>query len=257
MRSLNRPEGCISDLAFDELLAGELDAEAHAPLAQHIGSCVRCTERLTALTKERVVMLTDAPSLDALAASLTPQLPKPKPARRKRAALPEWIAGATAVALAASVLLWLNQPGVITQRSDLLGDTRSKGAPHIGVFIKRGERTFRAVTGDSAQAKDLLRFVYSSDQPRYLALLDLDATTATAYFPTSGQAQHIAAGTDVALDFSVELDGSAGEERLHGIFCPTAFDIEPVRAKLQATRALPVLPGCTVDLFILLKEPMR
>ena len=62
---------------------------------------------------------------------------------------------------------------------------------------------------------DLLRFTYSNAAPAYLALLGRDRRSASVYFPAADQAERVAAGRDQALDFSLELDGELGEERLY------------------------------------------
>ena len=73
MRSLSRPEGCISDFAFDELHAGELDAAARLELEAHVSGCARCRGRRDALSVERDALLAAAPDLASLA---------PRPASR-------------------------------------------------------------------------------------------------------------------------------------------------------------------------------
>ena len=67
----------------------------------------------------------------------------------------------------------------------------------------------------------------------------------------------MAAGRDVALDFSLELDDQLGEEQVHALFCNEPVVLEPLRAQLESTRALKTPPGCTGQLIKLNKVPPR
>jgi hypothetical protein len=49
----------------------------------------------------------------------------------------------------------------------------------------------------------------------------------------------VAAGQEVALDFSVQLDDTLGRERVTGLFCPEAFDVDGVQSALSSGSALP------------------
>jgi len=243
MRSLSRPEGCISDFAFDELHAGELEVEARRELEAHLDGCARCRARGQALSRERAALLVAAPDLASLS-----------PARARRSPSRTLVAAGTVLAAAAAVLLLVVPKGE-QPRSEL----RSKGAPRLGMVVKRGERTFRVESGARARAGDLVRFTYSSDAARHLAILGLDARAAQVYYPThagaGGRALRVHAGSDTALDFSVELDATAGDEQLYGLFCDEPVALEPVRAELERERVLPALRGCDVDRLVLHKEP--
>jgi hypothetical protein len=159
------------------------------------------------------------------------------------------IVGAALAAAAAVLLMLPHEDGAST--------LRSKGAPQLGMVIKRGERTFRAESGARVRAGDLVRFTYSSDRPRHLAVIGLDARVAQLYFPTEAStgARRVPAGSDAALDFSVELDATPGEEHVYGLFCDEPIALEPVRAALERERALPELAGCAVARLVLHKEP--
>lgn len=243
MREVSRPEGCSSDLAFDELHAGELAADARAKLEAHLSGCARCLERQAALSCERERLLAAAPSLDALSASRTRAVqPKPR--------APLIAIGGAALALAAAAMLMLTRDGVSGS------DTRSKGAPHLGAFVKRGEHVRAAASGARVRPGDLVRFTYSSDRERHIGLVSLDAKGAQIYFPTdgSGTAARARAGSLVALDFSVELDATQGDEQVFGLFCDEPLALEPLRAELARKGALPALAGCAVDRLVLHKE---
>jgi hypothetical protein len=81
----------------------------------------------------------------------------------------------------------------------------------------------------------------------------VDARAASVYYPTGPRAAAVRAGNDVALDFSVELDGQLGEERVYALFCETAVEIEPLRAALSETARLPETAGCQAEVIVLQK----
>jgi hypothetical protein len=104
------------------------------------------------------------------------------------------------------------------------------------------------------QAGDYLRFMYSSDVPTFFALLNRDAHEATKYYPSADQAVRVPAGHDVALDFSIQLDGQPGAERVHALFCDQPQELESLRVALQVSGQLPPLPHCRVDVLTLAKR---
>ena len=142
------------------------------------------------------------------------------------------------LAAAALLLLWTGNP---------TEPTRSKGGPHVGFFVKRGDHVHRGARGEKLHPADDVRFVYTSESPRYLALFNLDARGATVYYPAGPTAMLARAGSDVALDFSVELDEQLGNERVYAMFCDAAFAVEPLRTALADTGKLPGRPGCSHD----------
>jgi hypothetical protein len=235
-----RPEGCISDLRFDHWLAGELDAREASELAGHVSGCVRCTARKGELELERGQFLAAAPALRADAS---------KPAGRAKRA---WLAPAAGgLALAAAVLL------AVMPRGGEEPGTRRKGSDRIGFFVKRGEQVTRGEVGEHVRPGDSLRFTYTSARAQHLAILSLDsAQHASVYFPDAPRALALPAGSDSALPASVELDDSLGTERIIGLFCDSAIELEPVRARLARERTSFSAPsGCSKHELVIVKEP--
>jgi anti-sigma factor RsiW len=233
----------ITDLVLDEWLTGELSPEAHARADAHFAGCERCRDKRAAYQAEHAAFLAQAPVLKRPVAAL-PKAPKP------------WsklmMAGAGVLAAAAAALLMLPAaPGIEPP------GTRRKGGPSASFFIKHGERVTRGVSGATVQPGDALRFTYTSDAPVHLALLGLDARSASVYFPSGARAVRMAAGRDVALEFSVVLDDQLGEEHIHALFCSEPVELDPLRAQLQSTRALNLPASCTAQRIVLHKALPR
>jgi hypothetical protein len=256
----------VSELVLDELATRELDSRESDRVAEHLASCDQCRERHEALERERAAFLAAAPSFEAHAARFVSAAaaeraersvetePRPSTVRPVAplisARQSAWLVASSVAAMAAAALLvvWLGQP---------LERTYSKGQPHIGWFVKRGDQVHRARADEPLYPRDDLRFVYSSEAPRYFALFNRDAKSAAVYFPPGPSAARVRAGNDVALDFSVELDEQLGTERVWALFCEDGFEIEPLRAALLATGRLPERPGCVAEVIALQKVSPR
>jgi hypothetical protein len=74
------------------------------------------------------------------------------------------------------------------------------------------------------------------------------------YFPAPDQAARVAAGRDQALDFSLELDGQLGEERLYLVLCPAGYALAPLRDELEKNGELRAPAGCRLERVALRKE---
>jgi anti-sigma factor RsiW len=241
MQQLNHSADCISNLELDEWHAGELSAEDQQRAALHVAQCPRCRSRREALERERAAFFAAAPTLRDHARQLERVL---RPARRvSRLAI-----GAAAVAASLAAVA-----GLMLLPTQHQAATRAKGEPHLGFFIKRDQQITRGANGATVHPDDFIRFVYSSDHSYYFALFNLDAHAATVYFPGHSEAARVFAGNDVPLDFSVQLDDQLGAERVVALFCPDAFAVEPVRARM-ASGELPIpAAGCHRDVITLKK----
>ena len=240
MPDLKRERECISDLAFDQLLGASAEQGQSVSARAHLAECMRCALRYEALANQRAGFLERVPSWQRLHARH--EAAKRGNGRRR------WLWGGGA-AVAASLVLALS----LAQGGATPG-VRTKGGPRIGAYVKHGDRVARADSGSTVRPGDHVRFTYSSDQPVHFALLNRDALHATTYFPLGAQTAQVAAGRDVALDFSIKLDGEPGREQVHALFCQHPQALEPLRAALQATGRLPSLPDCRVDVLTLQKK---
>jgi hypothetical protein len=245
MQPLDEQRACISNLEFDEWLAAELDAESALRCERHAAGCARCAERRAQFERDAATFHAQAPRFDPAAirarqatqAGATPAPvaePTSRTAARQRASrLPQLSAALAACAALAAALALLLRPVESGPR------TRAKGAPHLGFFVKRAEQVARGEDATPLHPNDLIRFVYSADRSYYFALFDLDARTASVYFPSTPGAQQVRPGNDMPLDFSVQLDAQLGTERVIGVFCAEPFEVEAVRSALASAAPLP------------------
>lgn len=240
------PPDHLTDLELDEWAAGELSPSDQQRCEAHVAECAACRARKLALAQASAAFYAQAPDFPALArrvkgmrAAPSKRVGATQAARSRRPW--RWLAPPLLAACAAIGFIAL-QP---TVHAPVASETRSKGKPRLGFFVKRGEEITRGDTGTPVYPGDALRFVYSIDRPYYLAIYSADARGVSVYFPNSQLAHQLTVGQDVALDFSVELDDTVGRERLIGLFCPEAFAVERVQSALTSTSSLPdALAGC-------------
>ncbi len=250
------PEGCISDLRFDQWRAGELDPELIEELEGHLESCARCQARHDEIEAQAEAFLAAYPKLE---------LPQPEAPRAddgnvvalraKRARLYAWSGGLVGLAAAAAFALVVGTKGA--GDGDELG-VRSKGTSRIGFFVKHGEHVREGGDGQVVYPGDQLRFYITSLKPQHVAILSLDgAGAASIYYPAGGTSESVGVLRNHAVDSSVLLDDALGEERLWGIFCEAPFELEPLREALEQNAALPALTGCTVDELSMVKQKAK
>lgn len=240
------PSDCLSELMLDEWAAGELSPDDAQRCEAHLAQCSACRSRKLALEQANASFYAEAPTFEALS-RLVPSKPKaPQPASNLR-----WLSAPLLAACAALAFLAVQKP----EQRVPTEQTRAKGAPRVGYYVKRGDEVTRGDSATVVHPGDAVRFVYSADRPYYLAIFGADARGVGVYFPSGRTAQPISAGQDVALDFSVELDDTLGRERVTALFCPEAFEIEPVQDALSSGSPLAAsLASCEHAVFELNKQ---
>jgi hypothetical protein len=237
-----RSDECITDLAFDHLIANELAPDARAGLEQHLASCQRCQARRAELEQEASTFLASAPTFT----------PRARPAKvselRPRRVVPMIAAG---LAIAASALL------VLRPSDDALDTTRSKGSARLGFFIKRGEQVIEGHDGARVRPGDVLRFTYTTQQPSHVAVLSVDgAGVASVYFPEGAATRELPAGRAEPLPDAIELDATLGQESLFGLFCSGPLELQALRRQLEKAgpRAFSPPEHCQAQRLTIVKE---
>lgn len=260
-----RPEGCISDLEFDEWRALELEPGAVQALTQHLEGCSRCRGRHALLEAQANAFLERFPKLELPGAISTSSGPGRVQSIRAGAANSHapvsgkawrraWTLASGLAGLAAAALAFLLLRPVEPVATGETG-TRIKGSARFGFFVKRGDRVWSGGDGEVVHPGDQLRFTLTTVRPSHTAILSLDgAGVASVYHPSGTRSQHLGVVRDRALDQSIELDGALGPERLWAVFCDQPFELEPLRAQLETDRELDAPPGCTLDRLSLTKR---
>jgi len=232
-----RTPECVSDYAFDRWLAGHAAADQRQAIEQHVARCARCSARQARLQGEREAWRARTVPA-ALGSSSKP----------KRVAVP---AVAAALALAAAAML-------IVRGSSLAPDegVRSKGPQSIGFYVKHGDAVRRGAHGERVEPGDALRFLYTSEEDGFIAVLSVDAAQrGTIYFPNeAANAAAFAAGHDVPLPLSTVLDDVTGPERIFGVFCASPVALEPLRRALERDPTAAPPPGCRFDQLLIEKR---
>ena len=251
-----RPPECPSELTFDQLVLGELDAEAADALRAHAASCSHCAPLLS----EVEAGLGAYPQLDARRDHLVARIEhmhrqevvlesKPTGAkaerspRRGRARLTgHWRWGAlSGVAVALLLTVGALRP---TAESPA---TRLKGGVKLRVYRAVGETSKEVLTDEALRDGERLRF--SVDVPPRGALMVVGVEASGRVFP-----YHPLHGRSLALtpaivppsgllDAAVSLDASKGQEWIHLVWCERAFSLDALRHDSQ----LVTPEGCRTD----------
>jgi len=225
-----RPPGrCLSDLALDQLAAGQAPgALAAEAWRAHLRQCAACEGRRHDLDVQRAALLARRPALVLPAQG--------RGHKRPRLA---WGLGALAVA-AAAVVLVIHSPAPPPPGRAAV---RVKGGFGLEVFVKRAAGRVEALSPDAVAAEgDALRFRVSTDAGGVVTIVGVDASGAvTSYDPAPPALPVLAPGERRLLDGSIVLDGSIGHERLLALLCG---DREQAQVALfQLTRALAAAPA--------------
>jgi len=248
------PEGCLTDLGFDEWHAGELDPVRTRASELHVASCHACQARKQMLLSAASAFLEQHPDAPRLPSGQPDVLEPPRARAAGRSRLRALGLGIAGLALAAAFAV-LVRPRPVTEGPESALETRAKGRAKLGFFVKRGGRVFEGADGETLRAGDQLRFVATSGGLRQLAILSRDGRgAASVYYPPLAHSRALTTAAKTALDAAVELDATPGEEYLFGVFCDTQFEIEPLRSTLERTGKLPNLKGCTIDQLRVFKE---
>jgi len=194
-----RPPACLSDLALDQMLAGEPQA---IRASAHLTNCSRCRARLEELRQaERL----PRSWLVSRAARTRRAL------RRRRLARVSMLA-----AIAAALVLWLRPPHAPMVRERLKGVRELS----LGVYVRTPGGIVSAPAAPARVAPaDQIRFDVFSAHAGYFGIIGIDASGAvTPYLNEGERLRPIAAGRQV-FEGSVILDDTLGPEQLVMVVC--------------------------------------
>jgi len=186
---------CVSELAIDRLLAGELaDLEATAT-RNHASACTRCR-----------ALLDDAEATAARFVAAPPILRLPR--RVNPAAI---VAAGFAAAAMLAIALWPKPDD----------GTRTKGRPILGFFVSHAGDVRRGGAHELVQPGDQLELVTTATDSSWLAVVSVDGAGARTVYV---EPRPIAAGREQIVPLAIVLDDTLGDETVTGMFCRNAFD---------------------------------
>ena len=143
------PAECLSELVLDEWAAGELSAEEQQRCEAHLASCEVCQARKRALEQANTAFYSEAPTFDAL------ERLAPKPKRVRTLNQLRWLSAPLLAACAALAFIAVQKP----DQPAPLAETRTKGAPRLGYYLKRGDSVIRGEPATALYPRDAVRFV--------------------------------------------------------------------------------------------------
>jgi Domain of unknown function (DUF4384) len=217
---------CLSALQLDRWMVGELKQREADLVRVHVSVCERCARAVDAMRADRDA--TELPRLRLL--SIAPPISPAGERRSTRAWKVRAAAAVAGLAAAASLLLVVSPP----RRGE-----RIKGPGFaLAMYVQHADEVRRVGPGEAIATGDAVRFTVTTPVQAYVAILSVDAKgRASIYFPIAARAQPLPAGEDIPLPLGTRLDETVGEERVVGLFCSSAVELEPVRARLEAGSA--------------------
>ena len=223
-----RPEGCLSDLAIERLLVGELTAPAErAAIDEHLASCARCRARRDELRAAPVQVPDPA---------FWQQAPA-RPVARGRA---RRLTGAlvTAAALAAALIVALRPRDGGRTGTPPSGERVKGNGVALELVARRGdERPFPVFDGTVLRPGDAVRFLLTAPFAGEAALVGLDgAGRVSLYAPAPAEASWaVVAGKNTRAG-SIVLDDSPGEERFVALLCQKVPPRDALTVRKDAQR---------------------
>jgi hypothetical protein len=229
-RRRRSPE-CVSDLVLDRQALGELTDSERPAVEAHLASCADCAAASGRLSAARAEFAGNAAIATLAADALTRSEKKEDADWRilwKRFFLPLGVVGALAL-----VSIFVGRPG-----------TRTKGEFSLSPYVLHPESTSDGSLhlGEPLHPGDRLQFRYNGARAGHLTIVAVDeAGKVSLYYPPGPTAAPVAAGREVPLSTSVELDATLGREVIIGVRCdvpvPVASVVDAARRSVEGARA--------------------
>lgn len=219
------PEGCLSDLSIDRLLAGELRDDSEA--AAHLRGCAGCAARRDAIRA-------DAEIFRAERIGATPRLTVVPGGAADRGERSRWMRRvAPALALAASVaVVAVMLPSGSPPPAEGFA---VKGGGTLALIARTADgKVDRILPGDPLAPGDAVRFEVKAAEPARVWVVGMDAAGAVTVYVEDAAVQ---GGPALVLPGSVVLDDTLGVERIVALFCPERLEKAAVIAAGRAALA--------------------
>ncbi len=245
-------DGHLLDLSIERLLAGELE---EAEVAEHLGGCPVCRERLERAAALRPPPLPAAFGAARAAASVGPRLVGGAAGTSRARPQHSWwtIASQASAAVAVAAVALLSLRGPTPEGGDPSWRARGGGLG-MEVYLKDGTGVHRLSFGERVSPGDRVGFRVRPGAEGFLMIVgDDELHSPYPVWPASGRHAEPVGPAPRDLDAAIELDDTPGRERFVGIQCPAPFAFESARAALERgafERPAELLPGCRSEVFV-------
>lgn len=232
-------EDCASDLLFDQTLAGELSPDEQNQVEAHLEQCHACRNRFTELQRDHRSFRSAVPQFEYFS---------------NARAVSQYSRGKVAVTLsaltaaAAVFAIYASRPVAETPWSVPSAVTRTKGSSgSLNWVVRRAGHVLTGRMGQALHPSDQLRFSVRVNQPSYAAVIGVSSQgLPSVYAPSSGEMAFVQPGEEALLSGAIELDNSAGRERVVAVFCEQS---KPTEELLKAFQGAPLQPALPSDCF--------
>ncbi len=262
---------CVDRMALVRWILEDLSVEEMTAITDHLSGCSACKARA-----ERIREGIDdfAPMKTGTLSAIHGRMAEVRAERERRRFLRPSVIAAAAIAASLVVVFFVASPldremaDAHAVPDDIQQPVRYKGEMSCKVFVKRGDRQFKATPGKTLRAGDRLRFVVTTDTGGYLSVFSVDGRGRPSPFypdtlPDRAPEPMLLAGSgDHELPDAVELDDSPGQETIVVLFSQARFDrrelvraIAPLAAggRLEAIRRATAGRGVHSRVFRFLK----
>lgn len=254
-----------SDFVLDRLHLGELEGDELAAAEKAVAESPEAQARL-ALRREGFGAFEDEVDVDGIVGRLHLALAGDEEERVEPVGFWEkllswlkqsWVPRGLAAAAAVGLVVWAvgvpstHEPGDPEEP----GGVRLKGpAINLSVFRERGGQVDEVMSGERFQAGDRLRFMVDLPDNGHVMVVGVEGSgEAYAAFPLGAKASAPAeGGKKKMLRGAVELDGAAGDEWLHLVWCAEPFELGR-EVKPAADQKIEVPKECGSAGFLLKK----
>ncbi len=238
------PDGCLSDLVLDRVIAG---AAPSAPASAHLAKCTECQARLASFRTSQEMC---SPAIEQLLARATSKARPTKESKPwfslPRLTLAASMAGLLVVAFTASRMQSDDQAS-----SEVATDTIRPKGTSLGFYVHRDGIVAPGVSGGAFKAGDALRFAITTSEPTHFYLVGIeDSGAVSAYYPFGGASSaFVEPGVDAPLPDSLVLDESRTTEYFVGIFRDTPITMAEVEGAVRRASIPGRMPAFAIEQF--------
>ena len=272
-----RDERCVSELAMDQYVLGEMDAIERHATETAIGRCDGCQNRLEQVKAGFAAL--EGADRDAMLASIKAAVPEAEIADEVREAfaghrppaadaassrsliqrLADWFAVKPLPRLAAvmvPVLALAVILPVVLRDSPTVTDSeppgvRTKGSIGFQVYQVADGQGELKMSGDRFTVGDELKYEVTLSRDGHLLIVGVEpgGKLYASYPPDSqGHSMPVKKGAEQRMDRSVVLSSLADEEWLYAVYCEQPFEAGSIRVDAE-TGKIEVPKGCSQSGF--------